>query len=55
MAGVEPGRQFRLIEIESWPECREVIVEGRVDREAIESFDACLLSAKRSTSRRSST
>lgn len=40
-----PARPFRLIEVESWPECREVIVEGRVGPEANAEFEACLLRA----------
>jgi anti-anti-sigma regulatory factor len=38
-------RPFRLVEVESWPECREVIVEGRLEREALGEFDDCLLRA----------
>jgi anti-anti-sigma regulatory factor len=45
MDGADPQRTFRLLEVESWPECREVIVEGGVDRERVGEFDACLLRA----------
>lgn len=40
-----PSRPFRLVEVESWPECREVIVEGRVERAVNAEFEACLLDA----------
>jgi anti-anti-sigma regulatory factor len=40
-APVEP-RSFRLSEIESWPECREVIVEGSVDFRVLDQFADCL-------------
>jgi anti-anti-sigma regulatory factor len=42
VADAGPTRPFRLTEVESWPECREVIVEGRVGPETIEEFEACL-------------
>ncbi len=38
-----PSRPFRLVEVESWPECREVIVEGRVEPAANAEFEACLV------------
>jgi hypothetical protein len=37
MGEAGPIRRFRLIEIQSWPECREVIVEGRVGPETSSS------------------
>ena len=37
------SRPFRLIEVESWPECREIVVEGRIDSEAIGEFEDSLL------------
>jgi len=33
---------LRLREVESWPECREVIVEGRLDAKASGRWDDCL-------------
>ncbi len=45
MAEAGPTRPFRLTEIESWPECREVIVEGGVGPETIGEFEACLTGA----------
>jgi anti-anti-sigma regulatory factor len=33
---------LRLHEVESWPECREVIVEGRLDAKASGRWDHCL-------------
>jgi len=33
-----PIRAFKLTEIESWPECVEILIEGEVDREATEVF-----------------
>jgi anti-anti-sigma regulatory factor len=35
-------RPFRLSQIESWPECLEIIVEGRVDSSATDEFEASL-------------
>jgi anti-anti-sigma regulatory factor len=37
-----PARPFRLSEVESWPECLEVIVEGSVDSRASDEFEASL-------------
>ncbi len=45
MGETGPTRPFRLIEIESWPECREVIVEGRVGPGTSGEFEACLTRA----------
>jgi anti-anti-sigma regulatory factor len=45
MGEAGPRRPFRLTEIESWPECREVIVEGGVGPETIGEFEACLTRA----------
>jgi anti-anti-sigma regulatory factor len=45
MGDAGPRRPFRLTEIESWPECREVIVEGGVGPETIGEFEACLTRA----------
>ncbi len=33
---------FRLTEIESWPECLEILVEGEVDRPATARFEEAL-------------
>jgi anti-anti-sigma regulatory factor len=45
-AGASPRdarpRAFRLSQIESWPECLEIIVEGRVDSSATGEFEASL-------------
>jgi anti-anti-sigma factor len=32
------ARAFRVTEIESWPECLEILIEGEVDRRAAEQL-----------------
>jgi anti-anti-sigma regulatory factor len=39
------ARAFRVTEIESWPECLELLIEGEVDRFAAAEFEGVLLRA----------
>ena len=70
MYGDGTPRPFRLVEIEPWPGCLEVIVEGGLGPRDVAEFEDCLLrfaesehehvlvdltAANRSTSWRSST
>jgi anti-anti-sigma regulatory factor len=36
------SRPFQLAEVESWPECREIIVEGQVGPGTIDAFETSL-------------
>jgi hypothetical protein len=39
------ARAFRVTEIESWPECLELLIEGEVDRFAAAELEEALLRA----------